>query len=118
MGLRPGWQVRYGPCWSKGRERQVSWNRTVEHSRPRGGGDGRLSRLEDNVPAPTEIVAAPIATPIPDTPSPAVTLPTFGGPVAPVPAPRVESKPISKPPVRTKVVGTTREAAPTTSASQ
>ncbi len=63
------------------------------------GATGGYLAVKTDVPAPTEVVAAPITTPVVETPAPAAQV-AYGGVPAAEPAPPPESKPVSKPPVR------------------
>jgi hypothetical protein len=63
------------------------------------GATGGYLAVKTDVPAPTEVVAAPITTPIADTPAPNVVEPAVpAGPVA-----SVEYRPASKPPISTRI---------------
>ena len=79
------------------------------------GAAGSYLALKTDVPAPTEVVEAPITTPIADTATPgAAAQPTLSEAPAP-PVARVESKPISKPQARTRVTPAVVRSKPTTS---
>jgi hypothetical protein len=76
------------------------------------GAAGGYLAFKTDVPAPTEVVAAPITTPAADTAAPgADTQPAVGE--APPPVARVESRPLAKPPARTKVNPAVQRATPT-----